>query len=146
MFNKKTYGLVAKYAESEKKAKEYKARIMGKKQKVFEFEGRYDDICFDIKQIKGGKHSMRKSVAIEINEDVALSLIDDDVAHAIKLRQLKSKHSDFYMQLHTLKERIDVFQEVFMRPDSKRQKRKDERKKVSLINYHYLQLVAQLIE
>jgi hypothetical protein len=75
--------LVAHHAASERKAAEYKARMLSKKKKVFEFEGRYDDIPLDTK-LKGGKHSLRKSVAREIHEEEPL--LDDDVQHAIKLR------------------------------------------------------------
>lgn len=74
--------MVAQHAASERKAAEYKARMLSKKKKVFEFEGRYDDIPLDTK-LKGGKHSLRKSVAREIHEE---PLLDDDVQHAIKLR------------------------------------------------------------
>ena len=33
--------------------------------------------------------------------------------HAIDLRMKKQKHSDFYFKLHNLKDRIEVYKEIF---------------------------------
>ena len=38
---------------------------------------------------------------------------DDNVNQAIELRNQKQKHSDFFFKLHELKERIEVYNEIF---------------------------------
>jgi hypothetical protein len=41
------------------------------------------------------------------------SEIDENVKNAIDLRQAKSTHTDFYVKLSALKDRIDVFNDIF---------------------------------
>ena len=38
---------------------------------------------------------------------------DENINSAVELRLGRSKHSDFFFKLHELKERIDVYNEVF---------------------------------
>ena len=38
---------------------------------------------------------------------------NEDVNQAIQYRMAKTKHTDFFFKLHELKERIEVFNEVF---------------------------------
>ncbi len=38
---------------------------------------------------------------------------DENVNMAIELRNQKQKHSDFFFRLHELKERIEVYNEIF---------------------------------
>ena len=38
---------------------------------------------------------------------------DDNVNRAIELRNQKQKHSDFFFRLHELKEKIEVYNEIF---------------------------------
>ena len=55
---------------------------------LFEYEGRYE-------LTSEGRHE------------------DDNVNNAIKFRQDKQKHTDFFFKLQELNERIDVFHQVF---------------------------------
>src|SRR5688572_22752395 len=56
--------------------------------KLFEFEGKYD-----------------------VEEKNMLD--NEDVNQAIQYRLAKNKHTDFFFKLHDLKERIEVFNQVF---------------------------------
>ena len=38
---------------------------------------------------------------------------DENIEHAIDLRLKKQKHSDFYFKLNNLKDRIEVYKEIF---------------------------------
>ena len=43
-----------------------------------------------------------------------LNELDDNIRNAIALRQKKSKVSDFYLRLAELKDRIEVYQKMFL--------------------------------
>ena len=65
-------------------------RFLDRKEKpLFEFEGRIDDM------------------------DDGQSDKDENVLQAIELRQQRQKHTDFFYKLHELKERLEVYNEVF---------------------------------
>jgi hypothetical protein len=63
---------------------------------LFEFEGRID--------LDGEGEHTRKNRILHL---------DENLTNAVELRQNKSKHSDFFFKLHELKERIQVYNEVF---------------------------------
>lgn len=85
------------------------------RKKLFEYEGRYDDIPDEavinlfrqaggIKevpqpQVKGGKASLKKAsvIAKSVNKNGEDPDDENDIEHAIRLRKQKQRHSDFYM-------------------------------------------------
>lgn len=72
---------------------------------------------------------------------------DIDVQNAIKLRLLRQKHSDFFIKLHHLKEKIEVYNEVF-RPEGNIMKRKQLRRQVReqlIINLYPIQHFGVII-
>jgi hypothetical protein len=107
-------------------------RMAKQRKKLFEFEGRYDDVDYDEVKLPAKKGSPQKKgtlaaiTAREIDsseEDNSKDQRSLDVQNAIKIRLLKQRHSDFFIKLHQLKEKIEVYNEVF-RPDVGIQKRK----------------------
>jgi hypothetical protein len=62
--------------------------------------------------------SERKQRRIADNRRITKRLLaqakDDNIKNAIQIWTKKQKHTEFYYRLHVLKERIDIYNEIFM--------------------------------
>lgn len=60
--------------------------------------------------IDASRRNTKKLIARTVENQEKL----ENLHHAVELRMGKQKHTDFYFKLHELKERIEVYNEIFL--------------------------------
>lgn len=73
----------------------------------------YDSEDSDDRQkclIEASRRNTKKSISRTVENPGKM----ENLHHAVQLRMGKQKHTDFYFKLHELKERIEVYNEIFL--------------------------------
>lgn len=99
MFDKKTH-----HGESESR----KSAHRKKKRPTLHYDS--DDSDRQKRLLDASRRNTKKLIARTVDNPEKL----ENLHHAVELRMTKQKHTDFYFKLHELKERIEVYNEIFL--------------------------------